>query len=296
MPIDRRIRQRAEAWISVGLMAIALGGGWYLVPGDVDDLSFIDVGWWNIRDLSTASRDAIEIAQIAEAIDGPEVLAIGELNDPAALERIAEELGSSWEWSATEERIGRTPQSAEYYGFLWNADRVQMVGSIHVDPDPGDAIDRDPAWATFRTVDGGLDFTVIAIHVRWGRRVAERKAEIRTLPGVWSRTQAATPDDADLILVGDFNRNVGDDSFAGLLALASMIRANEDTGPTHISSRTTYDQIFIALDHTSEWTGEYFTSRFDEVVFDNDDDAAKLAVSDHRPVWITLFVPATDDD
>ncbi len=35
---------------------------------------------------------------------------------------------------------------------------------------------------------------------------------------------------------------------------------------------------------------------FDEAVFANDDDAASLAVSDHRPIWVTLFTELPDDD
>lgn len=298
MPIDERIRQRAEEWITVGFLVVALGGGWYLVDPDrvTGDLDFVEVGWWNIRDLSSASRDDEEIGQIARAMEGVEVLMVGELNDPDALARISQDLGASWEWAATADKIGRTPNSAEYYGFLWNGAVLELVDGVQVDPDPGDAFDREPAWATFRTLDGGLDFTVIGVHITWGDRVADRKAEVRALRDVWDRVQAATPDDDDLVLVGDFNRNIGDDAFDRLLAVAGMVRANQDTWPTHISSRTTYDQIFISLDFTREWTGEWETVRFDEELFGNDDRAARLAGSDHRPVWITLAKSETDDD
>lgn len=297
MAIDTRVRQRAQEWFSVGMMVLALGGGWYLVEEDVSgELSFIEVGWWNIRDLSDASRDDDEIRQIASAIDGPEVLAIGELNDPAVLERITQELGPAWEWAATDDPIGNTSHTEEYYGFIWNSDAVRMVGEIQVDPDPGNLIDREPAWATFETVDGNLDFTVVPVHITWGTRVGPRKAEIRQMPAVWVRTQDATPNDDDIILVGDFNRNKTDDSFDSLFTLPGVIRANEDTESTHISSGTTYDQIFISTDATVEWTGEYHTHHFDEILFGNDDDEARRAASDHRPVWITLYVPEADDD
>jgi endonuclease/exonuclease/phosphatase family metal-dependent hydrolase len=298
MPIDTRIRNRAQEWLAFGLLAVALGGSSYLIGAGetVNAIAGLEVGWWNIRDLSSASRDDAEIAQIAQAVRDVEVLAVGELNDPDALQRMAEELGPSWEWAATPSKVGRTANTKEFYGFLWDAGRVELVGSVQVDPDPGDLFDREPAWATFRTTDGGLDFTVIAVHITWGSRVGPRKAEIRALPAVWQRVQATTDDDDDLILVGDFNRNVGDDAFDGLLSLSGVIRANEDTPPTHISSNTTYDQVFISLDATLEWTGEWETIRFDELLFDDDDAAARLAGSDHRPVWIRLVVPSADDD
>lgn len=43
-------------------------------------------------------------------------------------------------------------------------------------------------------------------------------------------------------------------------------------------------------------TGEYETRHFDETLFNNDDEAANLAASDHRPVCITLYISEQDDD
>lgn len=298
MPIDKRVRKRLHELLAIGVMVLTIGGGSFLIhqgagEGEPD---FLEIGWWNIRDLSDQSRTDEEIAQIAMVVEDLEVIAVGELNDPVALARVAQSLGMEWEWATTSDKIGRKASTREYYGFLWNSDVVDMLDSVRVDPDPDDAFDREPAWATFRTSDGSMDFTVIAVHITWGTRVEPRKAEIRALAQVWERTQEATATDDDLILVGDFNRKIGDDSFIPLLSLPGIVRANEDTGPTNISSRTTYDQIFISLDGTHEWTGEYATIRFDELFFENNDAMARQAVSDHRPVWIRLMIPALDDD
>ncbi len=165
MPIDMRAA-RSHGIVTALLLVIALGSGWYSVPADFDaDLELIDVGWWNIRDFSTTSRDDFEIEQIADCIRDIEVLAVGELNNPLALVKLAQEMGDSWKSIATPNKIGRTPGTAEYYGFMWDTDVVEMVGTIHVDEDPDDDFDRQPAWATFGTVDGGFDFTLICVHV-----------------------------------------------------------------------------------------------------------------------------------
>ena len=296
--MGKRIRKRLQEWIAVLTMVLTIGGGSYLITRGVDEgePDFLEIGWWNIRDLSSQSRSDEEISQIALVIETLEVVAVGELNDPEALKRIAESLGTEWEWAATSNKIGRRAGTREYYGFLWNSEVVEMIDSVRVDPDPQDDFDREPAWATFRTLDGTLDFTLIAVHITWGTRVGPRKEEIRALAQVWDRTQRATPDDDDLVLVGDFNRKVGDDAFIPLLSLPGMVRANEETGPTNISSNTTYDQIFISREVTREWTGEYAVIAFDELFFDNNDALAKEAVSDHRPVWIRMRIPAQDDD
>ena len=52
----------------------------------------------------------------------------------------------------------------------------------------------------------------------------------------------------------------------------------------------------IHPDHTTEYAGQHGVVKFDEMMFDDDDSAAKIALSDHRPVWVELQVPAADDD
>jgi hypothetical protein len=54
--------------------------------------------------------------------------------------------------------------------------------------------------------------------------------------------------------------------------------------------------VFLSKDHTTEWLGTFAIHKFDEDIFGNDDVAANLACSDHRPVSIRLHVPAVDDD
>ena len=298
MPSDKRILHRTQEWLAAGFLVLAIGFGSYSVSDTFSgELNFIEVGWWNVRDLSTSSRSPDELRVIAKIIkdSGVDVFAIGELNDPEALREITQELGTSWEFADTGYKIGRTPNSSEYYGFIWDSDVVDIVGDVTIDPDPGDKIDRQPAYATFSTNGGNFDFTVIAVHVTWGKRVADRKDEIKALAEVWNRVQAANLAENDLILVGDFNRNIGDDSFGDLMKISGVIRANQDSGPTHISSKSTYDQIFISTEFTKEWTGEFETIRFDEKYF-GDDEEANLVGSDHRPVYIRLFVSDKDDD
>ena len=52
---------------------------------------------------------------------------------------------------------------------------------------------------------------------------------------------------------------------------------------SHIRDTSLYDNILFQTNHVTEYTGENGIDRFDETDFDNDDKAASLAVSDHRP-------------
>jgi hypothetical protein len=141
-----------------------------------------------------------------------------------------------------------------------------------------------------------FDFTLIGVHNIWTGGVTARSIKIQELKNTWNRTQQLTTTDDDLILCGDFNQNVEHWAFDSLYSISGLLCANHDTPPTKIKSRNTYDQIFISTDFTHEWTGEYKTVRFDETMIGNDDDAARIEVSDHRPVFLTLYVPLTDDD
>ena len=64
---------------------------------------------------------------------------------------------------------------------------------------------------------------------------------------------------------------------------------------TTISQASLYDNIWLPAS-TVEYSGRYGIDRFDQRVFGNDDDAASLAVSDHRPVWAVFEIGIGDDD
>jgi len=83
-------------WLVLSILVLALVGVIYLVSkhDNSDNLTFVDVGWWNIRDFSTSSRDELEIAQIADIIN-TDVMAIGELNDTWVLELLTAKLVAS---------------------------------------------------------------------------------------------------------------------------------------------------------------------------------------------------------
>ncbi len=57
-----------------------------------------------------------------------------------------------------------------------------------------------------------------------------------------------------------------------------------------------YDNIWFASDYLAEYTGVSGIDKFDETDFGNDDKAANLAVSDHRPAWADFYVDRADDD
>lgn len=252
---------------------------------------------WNIRIMSNKSRTDAELRQIARTLADYDFIAIVELRDEAVLkrtQRILAQMGKMYQYQFSP-AVGRGVK--ERYAFLYKPSVVSVVRRGELYPDAADGKDdfaRDPYWATFQA--GGFDFSIIAVHVIWGKTVAPRKAEVRALADVYRYVQEANGSEDDVLLVGDFNRNPTDtEPYRRIMAIPSMIRLFQFPQKSHIKDSILYDNIFFQKNNVKEYLDRSGIDRFDETDFANDDKAANLAVSDHRPVW-AVFSTKTGDD
>ena len=220
-----------------------------------------------------------------------------ELRDEAVLmrtQKILAQMGKMYDYEFSP-AVGRGVK--ERYAFLYRSKLVSVVRQGELYPDTADGKDdfiRDPYWATFRA--GEFDFSVIAVHVIWGERVAQRKAEVKALADVYRYVQEANGAEEDVLLVGDFNRNPTDaDAYSRIMTIPSMTRLFDFPQKSHIKDTSLYDNIFFQKDHFTEYLNRSGIDRFDETDFGNDDKAANLAVSDHRPVWAVFSIEIDDD-
>ena len=259
--------------------------------------SSLSVAAWNIRILSDRSRDDGELHKIAQTLIDYDFIAISELRDEAVLKRtqkILSQMGKMYQYQLSP-AVGRGVK--ERYAFLYKRDLVSVVKQGELYPDAADGKDdfsRDPYWATFRA--GEFDFSVIAVHVIWGDRVGPRKAEVKALADVYRYVQEANGTEEDVLLVGDFNRNPNDtEAYSRIMAIPSMTRLFELPQKSHIRDSSLYDNIFFQSDYVTEYLGSSGIDKFDETDFGNDDEAANLAVSDHRPVWAVFSINQDDD-
>ena len=252
---------------------------------------------WNIRIMSNKSRTDAELMKIARTLADYDFIAIVELRDEAVLkrtQRILSQMGTAYDYQFSP-AVGRGVK--ERCAFLYKKERVSVVRPGELYPDTADGKDdfiRDPYWATFRA--GEFDFSVIAVHVIWGERVAQRKAEVKALADVYKYVQAANGAEEDVLLVGDFNRNPTDaDAYSRIMTIPSMTRLFQFPQKSHIKDSSLYDNIFFQKDSVKEYLNRSGIDRFDETDFGNDDKAANLAVSDHRPVWAVFSIKIDDD-
>ena len=245
---------------------------------------------WNIRNLSDSSRTDTELHKIAKTLIDYDFIAISELRDEKVLkrlQRILSESGAEYGYQISEP-VGRAGSPhKERYAFLYYKGLVSVVTDGELYPDAADGTDdfvRDPYWATFRA--GMFDFSVIAVHVVWGEAVAGRQAEIMGLADVYQYVQKANGAEDDVLLVGDFNREPSDThAYRNLMALPSMTHLFRLPQKSHIGDSSLYDNIFFQTDYVTEYAGRSGIDKFDETDFKDNDAAASLAVSDHRPVW-----------
>ena len=113
---------------------------------------------------------------------------------------------------------------------------------------------------------------------------------------VYKYVQAANGAEEDVLLVGDFNRNPTDvDAYSRIMAISSMTRLFQFPQKSHIKDSSLYDNIFFQKDAVKEYLNRSGIDKFDETDFGNNDKAASLAVSDHRPVWAVFSITQDDD-
>jgi len=260
----------------------------------------VTIASWNIHNLGAGS----DVEERAEVIAQFDVVALQEVEAIQGLDRLLTEVQKStpgviWE-SVVSPQVG-DGNAAEYYAFLYRTDRVSYVtcsAGVYPEPVPDD-FSREPFFATFRA--GSFDFTLITVHITWGLLASLRTAECQRLADAWQYVQDLDPDENDLVLVGDFNRDrpthsaFDDLETLGLVPLLATTGTRTTFGRT-LSGGSWYDHMWIDPASTAaEWTGQSGAST------PNDDSSGAgcstelKGISDHCPVWAVFSTTADDD-
>jgi len=241
---------------------------------------------WNVRILSDGSRSDEELHMIADVIRRYDFVAIQEARDTRVLDRLLELL-PGYDYVASRP-VGRGVR--EVYAFLFRESLVEVLGEPYLFPDPQDLFIREPYVAHFRV--GAFDFTMASVHVLYGDSITDRRTEVRLLDDVLRAIDYANGEESDVLLVGDFNVPADDPSWE----MATWDYLVEPHMKTTITDTSSFDNVFYQAQLTRELQSLVEIFAFDEVMFGNNDDAASLAVSDHRPVAAWIELPDSDDD
>jgi endonuclease/exonuclease/phosphatase family metal-dependent hydrolase len=267
----------------------------------------VRIASWNILNLGAKTP----VGNRAHVIAQYDIVALQEVESLTGLERlraaVKKETGVPWK-TVVSARVGKG-NAAEYYAFLYRADRVSAIkGPLGVYPQSSaTSFSRPPFYATFKA--GEFDFTLITIHVTFATPTSKRTKEVQRLKNVWLYVQALDPKENDVLLMGDFNRNRPTHSaFAPLrdqLKLTYLITGDNTTFTTYGARRNKiggswYDNIWMDAGYTGkEYTGRAGIDYTYQHFYTRDPYPhlkVRTTISDHCPVWAVFNTAGPDDD
>ena len=284
------------------------------------------IGTWNIRDFAgltpawqTGARDSpkrnlTDVCAIAEIVSRFDVVAIQEVrSDLTGLRTLMRRLGPDWGFLITDVTAGKGGNDERLtYVFDRRTLRASgLVGELVIDEATfGDAATplrhqfaRTPYLVSFASPDASIAFTLITLHIDYGKKPADRTPEITTFANRLKQ-DAADPDEfsRNLIALGDFNIDRWNDPNGQAFVSAGLTPPDEllqqprsifDNGKTRhyfdqIAWFTSGDQEELTLRYTKragsvEWTKYLLT--------DLSTTAKSWRISDHYPLWAQFARP-----
>jgi hypothetical protein len=265
-------------------------------PGHGQINQSITIASWNLKNIGqTKLNDSARIAVIIDVLKNYDIIAIQEVKDitlqlPQQLISKMNVDGSNYNVVASN-RVGRNV--FEQYLFVYDDDKIDAIPETEgYGIEPNDEFEREPFYAMFRAEN--FDFYLFTIHTK-PDSVA---TEIPALRTGYMDLQNNTPDENDIILLGDFNGKapgVSAGSYITMDAIAQIpgitFAINEET---NTRGGKAYDNIIFQDNYTREYSDSEGVRTF-WLPYGLDEDQG-FAISDHKLVWAVFNIPQTDDD
>jgi len=256
----------------------------------------ITIASWNIfRFGKTKLNDSEKISVIISVLKKYNIVAIQEVMDatltlPDKLIEKMNEGGGNYK-VVDSDRVGRTTE--EQYIFVYDDDVIDFIPNTKgYGIEPNDEFSREPFYAMFRA--GNFDFYLMTIHTD----PDEVATEIPALKAAYLDLQEKTPDENDIILLGDFNAKAPGVT-AGSYITMDAIAEIPDVVFTIMEATNTignkaYDNIVFQGNYTAEHSKSSGVYAFwIDTGWPGDE---KSKISDHRLVWAKFRIDLVDDD
>ena len=166
------------------------------------------------------ATDTVMLFEMIKDLD-IEVLGVQEIVDPPLFGAMAKRhLGEQYEFAYA-------PSNGwQKVGFLYNSERVKLVGkpTIYNSVTLGRVDRLRPAFhGYFKAIPDGFDFHVIVLHLKASPRgYGDRKQQWKELKKILSELPNDERNDADVVMVGDFN-NVSSDRYNEFLPILDSL-------------------------------------------------------------------------
>jgi len=254
---------------------------------------------WNIRHLGHGEHKSFPLLGEVVRLGGFDFVAVQEAMTDDGIEQLrkAIEEATGMPWDAMASHVLGRGAYREKYAFLWNAGVIEYVDGAVVYLDVTDRFAREPYSARFRIRESGLTFVAATVHIVHGRRGSDRTPETEALAEYWRWLEEVYGDDATRILLfGDFNLRPTHAAWAALRRHAEPVIVRGATTLSSMDGRyaNLYDNIFVPLDRDLRVTAAGIFE-FPAVLGLTHEDA-RLRVSDHAPVFVTIDDASTDRD
>ncbi len=256
----------------------------------------ITIASWNLKNFGqTKLNDPDRINVIISVLKKYDIIAIQEVQDaslalPSDLIDKINANGDNYN-VVSSKRVGRTKK--EQYLFVYDDDVIDFVpNSTGYGIEPNDEFSREPFYAMFKAKN--FDFYLMNIHTD----PDNVDTEIPALKEAYLDLQDKTPDEDDIILLGDFNAKapgviVGSyitmDSIALIPGIIFTIREETNT-----RGGRAYDNIIFQDDYTVEYSDSSGVYVFWTDYGLTEDEG--FGISDHRVVWAKFKITLPDDD
>ena len=287
------------------------------IPSSKLDESF-NLATWNIREFGKKDRRKASLHFIAEILNQFDLVVITEVRDDVReLADVLRILGPYWK-VVYADFIGDYGGNRERVAYVYDKRAVVFTGlasEAHAPRKKNKATGewestfdwwRSPYLASFRA--GSFDFILLAVHIRWGKKIAHRARALEQLASwVDKRCKEKHVVDNDMIVVGDFNipsTKQTDKCFAaatskGLRVPGALVGLHG----TNLAATKRYDQILHYPSNTNTFTG-----RGGVLDFYQGDHASLFPgvrmtkrqftyeLSDHLPLWIQVSCDTEDEE
>lgn len=249
--------------------------------------SDIVVGSWNIQRLGHGNQKSFPaLAAIASKVD---LLAVQEVMTEDGIAQLEQALekhtGESWSHLVSH-ALGSSSYK-EMYAFIWRDSTVEYHDGAVVYLDPENHFMREPFSARFKSKRDQSELAIGTVHIVYGKRIADRTAEITALVDYWQWMAEVYPN-TPLVLAGDFNLAQSHAAWEPLKKYANpLVTEGASTlSKTDGQYANLYDNIWVERDSELA-VREAGIIDFPKLIGWSH-KKSRQHVSDHAPLYMTL--------
>jgi len=257
----------------------------------------ITIASWNLKNFGqTKLNDPERIDVIVSVLKNYDIIAIQEVQDvslelPGELITKMNATGENYN-VVSSDRVGRGTRKEQYL-FVYDDDEIDFISdTTGFGIEPNDEFAREPFYAMFRA--GNFDFYLLTIHTD----PDDVDIEIPALKVAYEDLQDNTPEEDDIILLGDLNAKAPGVTAGSYITMDSIATIPNIVftimEETNTRGGKAYDNIIFQSNYTSEYSDSCGVYAF-WMDFGLTEDQG-FSISDHRLVWAKFRIDIEDDD